>query len=197
MMAQWKALSIWHRFGFLVGVMLLCLLGIHLFKWQQMSHSLEELQREVAHLDQEGHGLLQKTDSLKAIERDINVLREILAARIQQLPEYIESKVFRRDVMGIAKRRSVTVRVWKPEGPLTGIQGAEGSIQIAVRVEGDFEGTVHFLDDLRQLAWVESISSIVMAGRSENEDSSTLITNLVMHGLTPLGIEHVQQLLKT
>lgn len=197
MMAQWKGLSIWHRFGLLVGVMLVCLLGIHFVMWQTMSHSLEELQREVAHLDQEGHGLLQKTDSLKAIERDINALRENLAARVQHLPEHIESKVFRRDVMGIAKRRSVTVRVWKPEGPMTGLQHSEVSIPIAVRVEGNFQGTVRFLDDLRQLAWVESIPSIVMAGRSEKEDSSLLITNLVMHGLTPLGIEHVQQLLKT
>lgn len=197
MTAQWKALSIWHRFGLLVGVMLVSLLGIHLVMWQAMSHSLEELQREVAHLDQEGHGFLQKTDSLKAIERDINALRENLAARVQQLPEHIESKVFRRDVMGIAKRRSVTVRMWKPEGPLTGLQHSEASIQIAVRVEGNFQGTVQFLDDLRQLAWVESIPSIVMAGRSEKEDSTLLITNLVMHGLTPLGIEHVQQLLKT
>lgn len=196
-MAQWKTLSIWHRFGLLVGVMLVCLLGIHLVMWQAMSLSLEELQREVARLDQEGHGLLQKADSLKAIERDINALRENLAARVHQLPEHVESKVFRRDVMGIAKRRSVTVRVWKPEGPLTGLQHAEASIQIAVRVEGNFQGTVQFLNDLRQLAWVESIPSIVMAGRSENEDSSLLITNLVMHGLSPLGIEHVQQLLKT
>lgn len=196
-MAQWKVLSIWHRFGLLVGVMLVCLLGIHLMMWQPMSHSLEDLQREVARLDQEGHGLLQKTDSLKAIEKDINALRENLAARVRQLPEHIEIKVFRRDVMGIAERRSVTVRVWKPEGPLTGLQHSEASIPIALRVEGNFQGTVQFLDDLRQLAWVESISSIVMAGRSENEDSSLLITNLVMHGLTPLGIEHVQQLLKT
>lgn len=197
MMAQWKALSIWHRFGLLVGAILVCLLGIHFVMWQTMSQSLEELQREVAHLDQESHGLIQKTDSLKAIERDINALRENLAARVQQLPEHIESKAFRRDVMGIAKRRSVTVRVWKPEGPLTGLQHSEGSIPIAVRVEGNFQGTVQFLDDLRQLAWVESIPSIVMAGRSEKEDSSLLIMNLVMHGLTPLGIEHVQQLLKT
>ena len=87
--------------------------------------------------------------------------------------------------------------MWKPEGPLTRFQHSESSIPIAVRVEGNFQGTVQFLDDLRQLAWVESIPSIVMAGRSENEDSSLLITDLVMHGLTPLGIEHVQQLLKT
>ncbi|PJA80747.1 MAG: hypothetical protein CO149_00715, partial [Nitrospirae bacterium CG_4_9_14_3_um_filter_51_5] len=158
---------------------------------------LEELQQEVARLDQESQGFVQKAASLKAIEMDINALRENLAARVQQFPEHINSTVFRRDVMEIANRRSVTVRVWKPEGPLTGLQHSEGSIPIAVRIEGNFQGTVQFLDDLRQLVWVESIPSIVMAGRPENEDSSFVITNLVMHGLTPLGIEHVQQLLKT
>lgn len=197
MRAQWKSLSIWHRFGLLLGVLLVCLLGIHLMMWQAMNRSLEELQQEVARLDQEGQGFIQKTASLKAIERDINALRESLAARVQKLPEQSESKIFRRDVMEIAKRRSVTVRVWKPKGPLTGLQHSEDSIPITVRVEGNFQGTVQFLDDLRQLAWVESIPSIVMAGRPENEDSSLVITNLVMHGLTPLGIEHVQQLLET
>lgn len=197
MMVQWKSLTIWHGFGLLVGVILICLLGLHLMMWQSMNRSLEALQQEVALLDQEGQGLIQKTASLKSIESDINVLREKLAARVQKFPEYIESKVFRRDVMEIAKRRSVTVLVWKPKGPLTGLQHSEDSIPITVRVEGSFQGTVQFLDDLRQLAWVESIPSIVLAGRPENEDSSLVITNLVMQGLTPLGIEHVHQLLKT
>jgi len=197
MMVQWKLLTIWHGFGLLVGVILICLLGLHLMMWQSMNRSLEELQQEVALLDQEGQGLIQKTASLKSIESDINVLREKLAARVQKFPEYIESKVFRRDVMEIAKRRSVTVLVWKPKGPLTGLQHSEDSILITVRVEGSFQGTVQFLDDLRQLAWVESIPSIVLSGRPENEDSSFVITNLVMQGLTPLGIEHVHQLLKT
>ena len=99
--------------------------------------------------------------------------------------------------MEIAKRRSVTVRVWKPEGPLTDLQHSKSSIPITLRVEGNFQGTVQFLDDLRQLAWVERIPSMILAGSPENEHSSLIITNLVMHGLTPLGIEHVQQLLKT
>ena len=196
MKAQWKSLTIWHRFGLLVGVILICLLGLHLIMWQSMNRSLEELRQEVAILDQEGQGLIQKAASLKSIESDINVLREKLAARVQKFPEYVESKVFRRDVMEIAKRRSVTVLVWKPRGPLAGPQHSEDSIPITVRVEGSFQGTVQFLDDLRQLAWVESIPSIILAGRPENEDSSLVITNLVMQGFSPLGIEHVHQLLK-
>lgn len=177
--------------------MVICLLGFHLMLWRGMNHSLEELQQEVALLGQEGEELIQKTALLKAIEMDIKALRENLAARVQRFPEHIESKVFRRDVMEIAKRRGVTVQMWKPEDSLTGIQDSEASIPIAVKIEGNFQGTVQFLDDLRQLAWVERIPSIVMSRRPGNEDSSLVITNLVIHGLTTLGIQHVQQLLET
>lgn len=197
MMAQWKLLSLWGRFGFLVGVMLVCLLGIHFVMWDTMNDSIKQLQEEVSRLDQEGRGLTQKTESLKTIEKDVNSLRDNLATRVQQFPENIESKIFRRDVIEIAKRRNVTVRVWKPEPSLTKLQHSEFSIPIVLRVEGNFQGTVQFLDDLRQLAWVERIPSIALAGKPDNEHSPLVSTNLVMHGLTPLGIEHVQQLLKT
>lgn len=197
MMAQWKLLSLWGRFGFLVGVMLVCLLGIHFVMWDTMNDSINQLQEEVSRLDQESRGLTQKTESLKTIEKDVNSLRDNLATRVQQFPENIESKIFRRDVIEIAKRRNVTVRVWKPEPSLTKLQHSEFSIPIVLRVEGNFQGTVQFLDDLRQLAWVERIPSIALAGKPDNEHSPLVSTNLVMHGLTPLGIEHVQQLLKT
>ncbi len=197
MMAQSKSLSLWCQFGFMVAVMLFCLLGIHFVMWDTMNDSIEQLQQEVSRLDQEGRGLTKKTESLNVLEKEINALRENLATRVQQFPENIESKIFRRDVIQIAKRRSVTVRVWKPERPLTELQHSEFSIPIALRVEGNFQGTVQFLDDLRQLAWVERIPSITLAGKPDNEHSPLVITNLVMHGLTPLGIEHVQQLLKT
>jgi Tfp pilus assembly protein PilO len=196
MMAQWKSLSLWCRFGLLFGVMLVCLLGMHLVVWDPMNDSIKQLQEEVSRLAQESRGLNKKTESLNTIEKEVNSLRDNLATRVHHFPENIESKIFRRDVIEIAKRRNVTVRVWKPERPLTELQHSEFSIPIALRVEGNFQGTVQFLDDLRQLAWVERISSITLAGRPDNENSPLVSTNLVMHGLTPLGIEHVQQLLK-
>ena len=197
MMVEWKSLSLCCRFSFLFGVMLVCLLGIHFLMWDTMNDSIKQLQEEVSRLDQESRGLTQKTESLKIIEQEVNSLRDNLAARVQQFPENIESKIFRRDVIEIAKRRNLTVRVWKPEPPLNQLQHSEFSIPIVLRVEGNFQGTVQFLDDLRQLAWVERIPSITLAGKPDNEHSPLVSTNLVMHGLTPSGIEHVQQLLKT
>ena len=197
MMAQWKSLSLWCRFGFLFGVMLACFLGVHFVLWDTMDDSIKQLKEEVSRLDQESRGLTKKTESLNIIEKEVNSLRENLATRVQQFPENIESKIFRRDVLDIAKRRNVTVRVWKPERPLAELRHSEFSIPIILRVEGNFQGTIQFLDDLRQLPWVERIPSITLAGKPDNEFSPLVSTNLVMHGLTPLGIEHVQQLLKT
>lgn len=196
MIARWTALSIWHRLGLSGIVMLVCLLSLHLIIWREMDQSIEMLQQEVARLDQEGQGLIPKLGSLKAIEKDITELRENLSSQVQQFPEHIEAKNFRRDVVEIAKRRSVIVRVWKPEVPLMGLQHSETSIPITVRIEGDFKGTVQFLDELSQLPWIQSIGSIGMARRQGIEDSSLIITNIAVYGLTSLGIEHVQKLLK-
>ena len=195
-MVWWKALSIGHRLSLLGVALFGCLVVIHIIIWGPMNQSIEVLQQEMARLDQESQGLIQKIGSLKVIERDITELRENLSSRVQQIPENIESKTYRRDVVEIAKRRGVTVRVWKPEAPLTGLQHSETSIPITVRVEGDFQGTVRFLNELSKLPWVQSIASLVMAGRQGSEDSSLIATNIVIHGLTPLGVEYVQNLLK-
>jgi Tfp pilus assembly protein PilO len=190
------ALSIWQRLS-LGGIMILvCLLSLHLVIWREMDQLIEMLQQEVARLDQEGQGLIPKLGSLKAIEKDITDLRENLSSQVQQFPEHIEAKNFRREVVEIAKRRSVIIRVWKPEVPLMGLQHSETSIPITVRIEGNFKGTVQFLDELSQLPWIQSIGSIVMARRQGIEDSSLIITNIAVYGLTSSGIEHVQKLLK-
>jgi Tfp pilus assembly protein PilO len=196
MIVGWKALSIWHRIGLLGVVMFVCLLLMHIIIWHPLDQSIEGLQQEVARLDQESQGLIQKIGSLKSIERDVTELRENLSTRVQQFPEKIELKTFRRDVVEITKRRNVTIRVWKPSVPLMGLQHSETSIPITLRVEGNFQGTVQFLDELRQLPWVKSIASIVMVGGQGSEDSSLITSNITIHGLTPSGIEHVQKLLK-
>ncbi len=196
MIAQWTNLSIWHRLGLSGIVILVCLLGLHIVIWREMEQTIEMLQQEVARLDQESQGQIPKLGSLKAIEQDITELRENLSSQVQQFPEHLDAKSFRRDVVEIAKRRSVTVRVWKPGVPLTGLQHSESAIPITIRLEGDFQSTVQFLDELRQLPWIQSIGSIVMTRRQGIEGSSLVITNIGIHGLTSLGIEHVRNLLK-
>lgn len=197
MIMVWKSLSSWHQLSLLAMGMIVCLLGVHLVMWQSMEQSIDMLQQEVVHQDLESKGLIQKIDSLKGIERDITILRENLSSRVRQFPENIESNTFRREVVEIAKRRNVTVRLWKSEIPLSDLQHSQTSIPITVKLEGDFQGTLQFLDDLRHLAWVQSIASLVISRGEGREDSSFIITNVAIQGLTPLGIEHVQELLKT
>ena len=195
-MVWWKALLIWHRIGILGVAAFVCLVMMHLNIWRPMNQSIEVLQLETSRLDQESRGLIQKIGSLKGLERDVAQLRKNLSSRVQQFPKNIELKSLRRDVMEIAKRGGVTVRVWKPEVPLMGLQHSETSIPITVRIEGDFQGTVKFFDELRQLSWVQSIASLVMARRQGSGDLSIIITNIAIDGLTPLGIEHVKKLLE-
>lgn len=195
MILQLKTLSIWQQLG-LVGIaIIVCLLGMHIVFWHPMDQSVEELQQEVARLDQENKILIKKVHSLKTIERDVIELREKLSAQVKKFSRNIESKAYRRDVVNIAKRRNVLVRTWKPDVPL-GLPHSEIFIPITVRIEGDFEDTVQFLDELRHLSWVQSIASLVMDRSQRSEDSSLLITSIAIHGLTALGIEHVQNLAK-
>jgi Tfp pilus assembly protein PilO len=196
MIQRWTVLSTRHRLAFFGLTMVMCLLGMYLVIWQEMDHSIEMLQQEVVHLDQERQGLLPKIRALQAMEREITELRDNLSSRVRQFPEKIDSKTFRRDVVTIAKRRSVTVRVWKPEGPLMGLQQAETTMPITLKIEGDFQATVQFLDELRQLSWVESIVSVVMASKQVGDDSAILLTHIAIHGVSPLGMAHVQKLLQ-
>lgn len=196
MIVRWRSLSIRHQLGFLVVAMLVFLLGMHLVVWREMDRSIEMLQQETARLDLESQGLIQKMDTLKVLENDITQLRENLSFRVQQFPQNIKSNTFRRDVVEISKRRNVTIRLWKPEVPLMDLQDSETSIPITVKLEGDFQGTLQFLDELRRLPWVQSIASLALSSGQGSEDSPFIITNVAIRGLTPLSIEHVQNLLK-
>jgi Tfp pilus assembly protein PilO len=176
--------------------MLVFLLGMHLVVWREMDRSIEMLQQETARLDLESQGLIQKMGTLKVLENDITQLRENLSFRVQQFPQNTKSNTFRRDVVEISKRRNVTIRLWKPEVPLMDLQDSETSIPITVKLEGDFQGTLQFLDELRRLPWVQSIASLALSSGQGSEYSPFIITNVAIRGLTPLSIEHVQNLLK-
>lgn len=192
----WTKSATSYRLGLTVIVILVCVLGLHMVIWRPIDHSIEVLQQEVDRLDQESQGLIQQIGSLKVLERDISALREILSSQVQQFPKDIRSETFRMDVVDIAKKRNVMVRMWKPEVPLRGLQNTETSIPITIKVEGNFSSSVQFLEELRDLLWVQRIASIVMAKKQGTEESSLIGTSITIHGLTPLSIEHVQKLLK-
>lgn len=196
MTREWTKSATSYPFGITVIVLLVCVLGLHMVIWRPIDHSIEVLQQEVDRLDQESQRLIQQIGSLKVLERDISALREILSSRVQQFPKHLGSETFRMDVVDIAKKRNVMVRMWRPEVPLRGLQNTETSIPITIKVEGNFSSSVQFLDELRDLLWVQNIASIVMAKKQGSEESSLIVTSIAIHGLTPLSIEYVQKLLK-
>ena len=115
---HWKTLSNKNRLGLLGVAVLVFLLSMHILVWQSMIQTIETLRNEVTGLEQEKNVLIPKKDSLKAMEGEITVLRERLSSRIQQFPEKLDLNNFRKEVVAIAKRTNVVVRIWKPEVPL-------------------------------------------------------------------------------
>lgn len=195
-MIAWRNLSLGYSVSLLVAGMLAFLLAMHIMVWNPMGHSIQELQQDVARLDQETQNLIQKITSMESLRHDITDLRKTLSSRVQQFPDNLDIQIFRREVVKIAKRRHVIIRVWKPETPLVSLQYSETAIPITVRVEGNFPNTVQFLDELRRLLWVKNIASLLISIKEESEGSPLIITNLGMQGFTPSGIEHLQSLIK-
>lgn len=192
----WKTVSIEYRVSLLVVGILMFLSGMHGLMWHDMQILNEELEQETARLDKAGQVLIQNITLLQSVETDLLELRKDLSFRVQQFPEYKDTKSFRRDVVELAAQKNVTVRVWKPELPLRNLVNAETAIPIAIRVEGEFKKTVQFLNDLRRLSWVQSIGSLILSIKGGSENSPLIITNVEIHGLTPMGMDQIKELLE-
>lgn len=191
----WKTVSMEYRVCLLVVGVLMFLSGMHGLMWHDMEILNEELEQEIARLDEAGEILIQNISFLQSVETDILELRKDLSFRVQQFPEHTDTKSFRRDVVKLAVQRDVTVRVWKPELPIKNLVNDEMAIPIAVRVEGEFKMTVQFLNDLRRLSWVQSIDSLILSIKGGSENAPLIITNVRIQGLTPMGMDQIKQLL--
>ncbi len=113
-MSKWLFIMFRFRVGIVVVGILVFLLGMDSMIWSHLEISMQELQQDVARLDRETQNLVKKKHTLKFVEADLIELRQTLSSRFQNLPEKIELKFFRREVVKIAKRTNVAVHVWKP-----------------------------------------------------------------------------------
>jgi Tfp pilus assembly protein PilO len=195
-MSKWQFIMFRYRAGIVVVGILVFLLGMHSMIWSPLESSIQELQQDVARLDRETQNLVKKKNTLKSVEADLVELRQTLSSRFQNLPEHIELKFFRREVVKIAKRANVAVHVWKPEAPLVDLPHAETAIPITVRLEGNFPDTVQFLDELRVLPWVKAIVSLNISRKEGSGIAPLIITHLAIRGFSPSDLDHVQKLIK-
>ncbi len=189
MKAWWLLISIWPRLIILGLTVALFAVGMHIWVWSSLDQTIEQLHEDITGVTRETQAAIHKIGTLKEGEGDLARLREKFATHRQPFPVPVEPQSFRRDVVDIAKRAEVTVRLWNPKQSLVEAGEPESSLTILVRVEGSFHGIVQFLDEILQLSWIQAINPLVLARKPLPVNSSRVITDFTIHGI-PTKTEH-------
>ena len=177
--------------------MVLFVLGMHTWVWSELDSSIVRLDQDIAGLTQKNQESIKSIVLLSDIEQEVRILREKLSPRIQHLPVRVAPQAFRRDVVDIGKRTGVAVRLWKPKKSLMNVDQSDVPLDIVVRVEGSFYGTVQFLNDLLQLSWIQTVNPLVLVRKQETSSSSTVTTDFTIDVLAARDIQQAKEKLET
>jgi Tfp pilus assembly protein PilO len=190
MIRWWHQTPIWQRFMIFGLAMVLFVLGMHTWVWSSLDSSIVRLDQDIAHLTQKNQESINRIALLSDVEQEVAILREKLSPRIQHLPVRVAPQAFRRDVVDIGKRTGVVVRLWKPKKSLMKVDQSDVPLDIVVRVEGSFYGTVQFLNELLQLSWIQTVNPLVLVRKKETSNSSTITTDFT---IDVLAVRDIQQ----
>lgn len=190
MIRWWHQTPIWQRFMIFGLAMVLFVLGMHTWVWSSLDSSIVRLDQDIAHLTKKNQDAIKSIALLSDVEQEVAILREKLSPRIQHLPVRVAPQAFRRDVVDIGKRTGVVVRLWKPKKSLMKVDQSDVPLDIVVRVEGSFYGTVQFLNELLQLSWIQTVNPLVLVRKKETSNSSTITTDFT---IDVLAVRDIQQ----
>ena len=177
--------------------MVLWVLGMYTWAWSPLDQGIERLTVDIAGLNKKNQRSLKRIASLKHVEQEVTLLREKFSPSIQQLPINVVPRSFRRNIVHIGKRTGVVIRLWKPKKSLMAIEHSESSLDIVVKVEGSFHGTVQFLAELLQVSWIQTVNPLVLTRKLEAADASIVTTDFTIHVLAARGIQQVKENLET
>ena len=190
MIRWWHQTPIWQRFVIFGLAMVLFILGMHTWVWSSLDGSIGSLEQDIAGLTQKNQEFIKSIALLSNVEQEVAILREKLYTRIQHLSVRVAPQAFRRDVVDIGKRTGVVVRLWKPKKSLMKVDQSDVPLDIVVRVEGSFYGTVQFLNELLQLSWIQTVNPLVLVRKKETSNSSTITTDFT---IDVLAVRDIQQ----
>jgi len=197
MIRWWHQTPIWQRFMIFGLAMVLFVLGMHTWVWSSLDSSIARLDQDIVHLTQKNLDAIKSIALLRVVEQEVAILREKLSPRIQHLPVRVEPQVFRKDVVDIGKRTGVAVRLWKPKKSLMKGDQSDVPLNIVVRVEGSFYGTVQFLDELLQLSWIQTVNPLVLVRKQGTSNSPTVTTDFTIEVFAARDIQQVKEKLET
>jgi len=197
MIRWWHQTPIWQRFMIFGLAMVLFVLGMHTWVWSSLDSSIARLDQDIVHLTQKNLDAIKSIALLRVVEQEVAILREKLSPRIQHLPVRVEPQVFRKDVVDIGKRTGVAVRLWKPKKSLMKGDQSDVPLNIVVRVEGSFYGTVQFLDELLQLSWIQTVNPLVLVRKQGTSNSPTVTTDFTIDVFAARDIQQAKEQLET
>jgi len=197
MIRWWHQTPIWQRFVIFGLAMVLFVLGMHTWVWSSLDSLIVRLDQDIAHLTQKNQDAIKSIALLRDVEQEVAILREKLSPRIQHLPVRVEPQAFRKDVVDIGKRTGVAVRLWKPKKSLMKVDQSDVPLDIVVRVEGSFYGTVQFLNELLQLSWIQTVNPLVLVRKQGTSNSPTVTTDFTIDVFAARDIQQAKEKLET
>ena len=197
MIRWWHQTPIWQRFMIFGLSMVLLVLGMHTWVWSSLDSSIVRLDQDIAALTKKNQESIKSIALLNDVEQEVAILREKLSPRIQHVPVRVAPQAFRRDVVDIGKRNGVAVRLWKPKNSFMKVDQSDVSLDIVVRVEGSFYGTVQFLNELLQLSWIQTVNPLVLVRKQETSNSSMVTTDFTIDVLAAGDIQQAKEKLET
>lgn len=197
MIHWWNEALTWQRLVIIGLAVALFVLGMQSWVWSPLEHSIAMLTHDITGLTQKNQQSIKSITSLKDVEREVALLREKLPPTFQQIPVGAEPPPVRREIVDIGKRTGVSVRLWKPNAKMVNSEQSEGSLDIIVRVEGSFYGTVQFLDELLQLPWVQTVNPLILIRKHDASSASLVTTDFTIKGIESRQFPQTKKLLKT
>jgi Tfp pilus assembly protein PilO len=197
MIRWWNQALIWQRFMIFGIVTILFVLGMHTWVWSSLNSSIVRLDQDIASLIQNNQDAIKSIALLRGVEQEVAILREKLTPRIQHLPVRVEPEVFRKAVVNIGQRTGVAVRLWKPKKFSLKSDQSDAPLDIVVRVEGSFYGTVEFLNELLQLSWIQTVNPLVLVRKKGTSNSPTVTTDFTIEVFAARDIQQAKEKLET
>ena len=197
MIRWWNQPPIWQRFMIFGLAMVLFVLGMHAWVWSSLDSSIVRLNQDIAHLTQKNQDAIKSIALLRGVEQEVAILREKFSPYIQHLPVRVEPQAFRKAVVDIGKRTGVAVLLWKPKASLMKGNQSDAPIDIVVRVEGSFYGTVQFLDELLQLSWIQTVNPLILVRKQGNSNSPIVISDFTIEVFADRDIQQDKEQLET
>ncbi len=195
MKTWWIQTPTWQRYMLIGLAMAVFVTLLYVWVWNPLQVSIANAHHEIAEVTKKTQVSLKDIAALRDTEQDVAILREKWDPLVQQVPTDTDPTLVRREVVNVAKRAGVVVRLWKPQHSSVNMnpEGSVGLPDIIVKVEGSFQNTTEFLHELLELSWIHTINPLVIERQHSTGLTTIVATDLTIRASVNTGLELIAQ----